>query len=193
MLRINLLPIKQLKKRAQARNQIFGFFLVFCAVIVALGFVGILQAGKVDNLQASIDTLKQKEKRLAPTLKKVDMLIKQQKELQNKIDIIKKLRRESSLTVHVLDEVANIIDNDRMWLTSLNQQGSTLNLQGVALDNQTVAQFMESLEKSDYIKNVRLTNSTLQKVSNRAFKSFGLACGVGFPVEKSPSKDAVNN
>lgn len=184
MLRINLLPIRQLKKRAKARNQVIGFAMIFLAVLVALGFVGLIQVNRVETVQAAIAELQQEQNRLAPIIREVDELERQKKELQNKIDVIKKLRKESSLTVHVLDEVANIVDNDRVWLESLTQQGSSLQLKGVALDNQTVAQLMEELKKSDYITGVSLTSSTLKKVSDRPFKTFAISCTVGFPVEK---------
>ncbi len=185
MLRINLLPIRQLKKRAKARNQMIGFAMIFAAVLVALGFVGLLQINRVESVQAAIAELQQEQNRLAPIIREVDELEQQKAELQNKIDVIKKLRKESSLTVHVLDEVARIIDNNRMWLESLSQEGSSLQLKGVALDNQTVAQFMEALKKSEYISGVSLTSSTLKKVSDRPFKTFGLSCSVGFPAEES--------
>ncbi|MBM9606221.1 PilN domain-containing protein [Desulfopila inferna] len=189
MLRINLLPIRQLKKRAKARNQIIGFGMVFGAVLLALGFIGLLQVNRIETVQAAIAELQQEQNRLAPIIAEVDRLEKQKKDLQNKIDIIKKLRRESSLTVHVMDEVAKIIDNDRMWLKSFSQQGGSLQLSGIALDNQTVAQFMEALKESQFIINVNLSSSTLSKVSNRDFKSFALSCSVGFPQE--PANDVA--
>lgn len=189
MLRINLLPIRQLKKRAKARNQMIGYFMIFAAFLVALGFIGLLQINKVENVQAAIAELQQEQNRLAPIIREVDELERQKQELQNKIDVIKKLRKESSLTVHVLDEVASILDNDRMWLTALNQQGGSLDLKGVALDNQTVAQFMEALKESPYITGVNLTSSTLQKVSDRPFKNFTLSCSVGFPAEQEEVKN----
>ncbi len=188
MLRINLLPIRQLKKRAKARNQILAFVMIFCALLLVLGFVDFVQLGRIENVQASITDLKREEQRLAPIIREVDRLEAQKKELQRKIDIINKLRLESSLTVHVMDEVANIIENDRMWLTSFSQAGSTLQLNGIALDNQTVAQFMDSLKESKYILSVNLTSSTLSKVSNRAFKSFAISCHVGFPKETSTTE-----
>jgi type IV pilus assembly protein PilN len=184
MLRINLLPIRQLKKRAKARNQIIGFGMIFCAVLLALGFIGLIQVGKVENVQAAIAKLQQEQSELDPIIRKVDELERQKIDLQNKIDIIKKLRRESSLTVRVLDEVAKIIDNDRMWLTTLSQDGASLQLKGIALDNETIAQFMEALKESEYIGAVNLDSSTLNKVANRDFKSFGLTCSVGFPAEE---------
>ncbi len=159
--------------------------MIFLAVLVILGFVGFIQVGQIQNVQASIADLKREEQRLAPIIREVDRLTKQKEELQNKIDIIKKLRRESSLTVHIMDEVARIIDNERMWLNTFSQTGSSLQLTGIALDNQTVAQFMDALKESIYIKSVQLSSSTLSQVANRNFKNFSLSCQVGFPKKET--------
>ncbi len=163
--------------------------MIFGAVLLALGFIGLLQVNRIETVQAAVAELQQEQNRLAPIIREVDELERQKKDLQNKIDIIKKLRRESSLTVHVMDEVARIIDNERMWLNSFSQQGGSLQLTGIALDNQTVAQFMEALKESEYIINVNLSSSTLSKVSKRDFKSFALSCSVGFP--QDPANDVA--
>lgn len=190
MLRINLLPVRQLKKRANARNQIIAFSMIFAGILVVLGFVAMYQISRVETVQAAIAELNREKQRLAPIIAEVDRLEKEQKDLRNKIDIINKLRKESSLTVHILDEVANLIDNTRIWITTFTQQGSSLQLKGVALDNQTVALLMETLKTSDYISNVSLSSSTLTKIQNRDFKTFGLSCTVGFPVEETDQSKA---
>ncbi|HID70857.1 MAG TPA: pilus assembly protein PilN, partial [Desulfobacterales bacterium] len=104
------------------------------------------------------------------------------------ISIIKKLKRDSSTTVHILDEVANKVDSKRMWLKSLKQQGQSLSLTGIALDNRTVAQFMEALKESPYISIVNLSNASLTKVSGRNLKSFSLACSIVSPKETKEVK-----
>jgi type IV pilus assembly protein PilN len=188
MLRINLLPIRQLKKRAKARTQIVGFAMIFCGILAVLGFIGMLQISKIESVETAIADLQKEEKRLAPIIAEVDKLERQKADLLRKIAIIEKLRKESSLTVHVLDEVAQLVDNTRMWLTGFNQKGASLQLKGVALDNRTVALFMETLKESAYITNVNLSSSTLKRTGKglaaRDFKSFGLSCSVGFPQEK---------
>ncbi len=181
MLKINLLPIRQLKKRAKARNQIAGFFVIFLLVLALLGFVGLLQANSISGLNSNIAELEKEKKKYTPILAKIEKLKKEKAILEKRIKIIRKLKKDSSLTVRSLDEVAKIIDNERMWLQSLDQQGGALKMTGVALDNQTVAQFMNNLKASPYIKTVNLSNSSLKKMSNKNFKSFSLNCAVGFP------------
>ncbi len=188
MLRINLLPIRQLKKRAKARNQIISFITLLTFLGLILGAVGLLQVTRIKSIKASIVKLQQEKQRYAPILAEIKRLEKAKKNLENKIGIIKKLKRDSSKTVHILDEVAKKVDSKRMWLKSLKQQGTSLSLNGVALDNRTIAQFMDSLKESPYISGVNLSTASLAKVSGRDLKSFNLACSTIVP-EKDTDKD----
>ena len=188
MLRINLLPIRQLKKRATARNQIISFATLFIFLLLFLGAVGFLQTIKIKGIQASIVALQQEKQTYAPILAKMKRLEQKKKDLENKIKIIQKLKSDSSITVHVLDEVAKKVDSKRMWLKSLQQQGPSLSLKGVALDNRTIAQFMDALKESPYIGGVNLSNASLVKVSGRDFKSFSLACSIVTPKEPDQKK-----
>lgn len=188
MLRINLLPIRQLKKRAKARNQIISFITLFIFLLLILGAVAFLQTAKINTIESSIASLKKEKQKYAPILAEIKRLEKAKKDLENKISVIKKLKRDSSTTVHILDEVANKVDSKRMWLKSLKQQGSSLSVTGIALDNRTVAQFMEALKESPYITIVNLSNASLTKVSGRNLKSFSLACSIMTPKETAQVK-----
>ncbi|MGB3213004.1 MAG: PilN domain-containing protein [Desulforhopalus sp.] len=186
MLKINLLPVRQLKKRAKARKEIFGMFFLFLMVLALLVFTGVLQAKKISGLQSDIAVLQKEKNSYTPTLKKIEKLKKDREELTRKTEIINKLKTDSSLTVRALDEVADRIDNQRMWLDSLHQQTSSLRLSGVALDNQTIAQFMDHLKESQIVQDVTLTSSSLKVVSGRNLKSFELTCALAQPEMPAP-------
>lgn len=186
MLKINLLPVRQLKKRAKARKQLFGMFFLFIFVLAVLGITGFLQAQKISTIEDDIAALTKEKNSYTPTLKKIDQLKKDSEELVRKTEIINKLKTDSSLTVRTLDEVANRLDNQRMWLESLQQQTSSLRLSGVALDNQTIAQFMDNLKESPIVQDVTLTNSSLKVVSGRNLQSFELNCVVAQPGKTAP-------
>ncbi len=191
MLRINLLPIRQLKKRAAARNQIISFITLLIFLLLILGVVGVLQTTRINSIESSITKLKKEKQKYAPILAEMKRLEKTKKDLENKISIIKQLKRDSSVTVHILDEVAHKVDSKRMWLKSLKQQGQSLSLTGVALDNRTVAQFMDALKESPYISGVNLSNASLTKVSGRDLKSFSLACSVVSPKATTQTEKEV--
>jgi type IV pilus assembly protein PilN len=178
MLRINLLPVRQLKKRAKARNQIISAIVALCSLLVLLGIVGILQKRTISATQTTIADLTKKKDAYGPMLAEIEMLKNQKQELERKTAVINKLRTESSITVRVLDEVAKNVDNSRLWLESLSQQSASLSLTGVALDNETVAQFMDKLKASKVIADVNLTSSSLKVISGRSLKSFVMTCSI---------------
>jgi type IV pilus assembly protein PilN len=178
MLRINLLPVRQLKKRAKARSQIISAIVALCSLLVLLGFVGVLQKRTINATQATIADLTKKKDDFGPMLAEIENLKNQKQELERKTAVINKLRTESSITVRVLDEVAKNVDNSRLWLESLSQQSASLSLTGVALDNETVAQFMDKLKASKVIADVNLTSSSLKVVSGRSLKSFVMTCSI---------------
>lgn len=158
---------------------IIGLFFLFSL----MGAFSYFQIGKVQVREDNIADLEKKKREYAPILAEIKKMEQQKKELERKTAVIDKLKQDSSLTVRVLDEVANIIDNDRIWLLSLNQQGGSLQLTGIALDNQTVAQFMENLKLSPFVRSVDLTDSSLKKIAGRDLKSFSLNCAVSQPVQ----------
>ena len=185
MLKINLLPIRQLRQHAKARNEVFGFVTIFVLLLVILGTTTMLQINKATAIQAETTRLNQEKQTYDTILAEIKKLEADKKELENKISIIKKLKQESSLTVHVLDEVSRKMDSTRMWLTTLDQQGTSLSLTGIALDNKTIAEFMDSLDASPYISAVNLSDSSLTKVAGQDLKAFSIQCTVGSPTEKT--------
>ncbi len=181
MLKINLLPIRQLQKHARARNEIVGFVAIFLFSLLILAGVAMLQSSKASAIQAEVTRLNQEKQTYDKILVEIKKLEADKKELEKKIGIINQLKKDSSLTVHVLDEVARRLDSTRMWLTSLDQQGNSLALTGIALDNKTIAAFMDNLDASPFISNVNLSDSSLRNVAGQDLKSFALQCTVGSP------------
>ncbi len=191
MIRINLLPVREIKRRIRARQQITFFVLGLIALLVFLGLAGFLQANKASRLQQELTRRKQEKQRYAKVLREIKKLEKDKNLLEKQIAIIHKLKSESSLTVHILDEVANRTPTKRMWLTSLSQKGNTLKLKGMALDNRTIAGYMESLKQSPYIKTVNLANSSLKKFAGKNLKAFSLSCTIGMPKKDEKKKQAA--
>ena len=81
----------------------------------------------------------------------------------------------------MLDELAKRIP-DKIWLISLKQKGSTIELKGAALDNRFVSKFMSDLESSPYFSRVDLITTeqkrSKQKSGNSGQKmhTFTLTC-----------------
>ncbi len=180
MIHINLLPVKEIKNRNRAKFQILiASICFFCFLMVITGFIW-HQENMISDLgkkNTEINAEKSKYNKIFNEIKKLE---DEKKVLETRIAIIKNLKIQSSLTVHVLDEIAKRTPQNRMWLKSLSQQSNNLDISGIALDDQTIAQYMEELEVSLYIKNVVLLNANLELQSGKNLKSFKISCSSGY-------------
>jgi type IV pilus assembly protein PilN len=181
MIRINLLPIRQLKKRIRLGNEVAAFCLIFVALLIVLASANFMMARKIDGLKQEIASLNSKKNSYRPILMEIDKLKRDKQLLDAKTQAINKLKENSQLTVRVLDEIANRTLTSRMWITSLKQTGNKLSISGIALDNATIAQYMNQLEESLYFDNAELVNSSQTVVAEQKLKSFGLTLTITPP------------
>lgn len=197
MIRINLLPIRQLKKRAGLRNEVAAFGITFLGLLIALAVVNLMMAQNVEAIRQELKNLQAKKESYKPILKEMEQLQKEKKLLETKTQAINKLKENSQLTVRVLDEIAGRTLTSRMWITSLKETGTKLTISGVALDNATIAQYMDKLEDSPYFANAELANSSQTVIADQKLKSFGLTLDItagqqGESVNKNGSKPRKN-
>lgn len=181
MIRINLLPIRQLKKRARLKTELLGFSAVLALVLLVLVVGWLALAGKIANLKDEMVALETKKQSYQPILKQIETLKKEKQLVEQKLDSIKTLQAGAMVTVRVLDEVASRTPTSRMWLNSLQQSAGRLQLQGIALDNETIAQYMQQLEASEYFEKTELTSSAQTDVAKQKLKSFALTINVIVP------------
>lgn len=125
---------------------------------------------KVSDTQAELNQYKKKAK-------EVDAINKKNRMLQKKIDIIEELQVVRKDPVKVLGAMTELVIPDRMWIKSYDEAGNRVTLNGLALDEITVADFTRKLEQSEYFSNASLTilkRGGAQK--NVAMKSFNIVC-----------------
>ncbi len=165
MIKINLLPFRAAKKRENIKRQISIYVLTIVLLFGAMFYVFL-------NVNSDLESAKTKEKKLRQelaafqeTLKKIGELEKKIKEVKLKLTVIKDLEKKKTGPVHLLDEIAMAVPKDKLWLTSLSESAGVLKLAGTAMDNETVALFMTSLEKSEYIHSVELVSAKMQHLA----------------------------
>ncbi len=185
MIYINLLPVREIKQRNKAKSQIFAFITAFIAFLAILAIFALLQANTITERKDTLADLKKEKQQYTKVIAKIKKMEKEKKLLEKRIDVIAKLKHSSSLTVHALDEVAKITPSARMWLSSLSQTGSKLKITGMALDNRTIAKYMDDLKTSDYITSVSLSSSALKGFAGRNLKAFSLSCSITMPKDKT--------
>jgi type IV pilus assembly protein PilN len=160
MLEINLLPIREARRKADLRQYMMQLVLM---VILTVGGIGLAHSrigDQVERAQARVRQMQNDINQFEPQLKQVAAFKKRKAELEKKIDVIDGLDRARTGPVRVLNELA-MKTPDRLWLTSLSTKGKTISLKGQSLDNELVALFLRSLGDSEYFSNVDLDSTKL--------------------------------
>nr|HDN01251.1 hypothetical protein [Deltaproteobacteria bacterium] len=191
MIQINLLPIREWRKKEAVRQQISVFFLFLILLTVALLAAGLTIQGKVVAQRQELASLEEKKAQYAYVNKKIERVNKQRKQVEDKFQAIEKLQEGRTITVKILDEIVSSIPIDRLWLTKLNFHNNNVQLDGVALDNHTVALFMRRMEKSPMCRSVSLINTKQKSIQGHALMEFGLQVNVETQQEKNKNKNVA--
>ncbi|MGH7888544.1 MAG: PilN domain-containing protein [Candidatus Binatia bacterium] len=177
MIRINLLPFKQLAAEVSRRREITIGAVVLGVALTALGAVHLLQAYQLSGLEAELAQLRGELQALNTKIKEIGDLQNKIKEARGKNKIIDDLKKKKSGPVLVMENLANATPST-LWLTDLKESGGNLALSGLAADNKTVADFISGLEASKHFKSVELIETTEGAGPTAGFKKFAIKTGV---------------
>ena len=173
MAKINLLPW-----RAELRRQREREFYIMLGAAAAFAVLTWLLWGYWTGLR--IDDQETRNKYLTDQITILDDKLKEIKSLEAKREkliqqqkIIEKLQATRSQMVHLFDELVNTIP-EGVRLTSMKQAGDVLTLLGVAQANGNVAAYMQSLDKSSWLKGTDLQQTEVKGGDQRNRYEFGL-------------------
>ena len=177
MIKINLLLARKEKKKVGMRKEMVILILSVALLFVLLIVIQwITDKEKEDTLRQISETKKEINYYKSLTTE-VTKAKEAQKILQDKLNIINSLRKEKASPARVLDELS-IDKPEKIQLESLKKEGSKLGIEGIALDDETVANFMTNLRKSKLFKNVDLIVTEQIEQSKIKLKKFVLSCEI---------------
>ena len=162
MIEINLLPVREARRKADIRELAMQIALLLLITGGAIGVVHSRQADDIALAGARVAQMQNDIEQFKPQLEQVAAFRKQKARLEKKIDVIDGLDRARSGPVRILTELSTRIP-ERLWLTSLEAKGTGLTLKGESLDNEIVAHFLRSLGESEYFVDVDLDSTELGK------------------------------
>lgn len=185
MIRINLLPVKQLAAEISRRREITIGAVVLGIALLALGAMHLLQSFQLSGLETELAQLRGELQALNTKIKELGDLQNKIKEAQGKNKIIDDLKKKKSGPVLVMENLSNATPAT-LWLTDLKESGGNLALNGVAVDNKTVADFINGLEASKHFKSVELIETTEGTGTTAGFKKFAIKAGVLYQSPEAP-------
>jgi type IV pilus assembly protein PilN len=177
MIKINLLLARKERKKAALGKE---FIVLIVSVVLLLGILIFVQwelNKKKEDTLAQISKTKKDIAYYKSLTTEVEKKKEEQRMLQNRLDIINALRKEKAGPAKVLEELS-IDKPEKLQLESLKKEGAKLGMEGIALDDETIANFMTNLRKSKLFKNVDLVVSEQVEQSNIKLKKFILSCEI---------------
>lgn len=177
MIKINLLLTRKEKKKVGIRKE-------FVILILALGLLFVLLAGlhwKIEKdreeVRVQIAETKKEIARYKSLAVEVTKAKEAQKILQDKLNVINSLRQGKETPVKILDQIS-IDKPEKLHLELMKKEGTKLGIEGIALDDETIVQFMTNLKKSKLFKTVDLVVSEQIEQSKIKLKKFILSCEI---------------
>jgi Tfp pilus assembly protein PilN len=155
-------------------------FLVL-GLVLGLGVAGYLswaETKKADKLAADTELANREGQRLQSVKVKYEQRKKEAEAFERRVKVIDELRAQQSGPVNLLNTVGEMVNNtDAVWLNDMNESGNNLNINGVALTTNAVANLMTNLKRSGYFKNVEIRIAAQdQAVKEMTNFNFTLIC-----------------
>jgi type IV pilus assembly protein PilN len=160
MIHINLLPVREAKRKADIRQQLMQLVLVLILTGAGIGYVHTRITDQIEASRQRVAQMQQDINQFKPQLDQVAAFRKKKANLEKKIDVIEGLDRARSGPVRVMDELATHTP-ERLWLTSVATKGNQIQLKGESLDNELVATFLRALGESPFFDQVDLEGTQL--------------------------------
>ena len=181
MIRVNLLPHRQIKRAARQRE--FGMLSMFTAIAAAaLVFLG------YTYIDARVQAQAARNARLDTAIASLDKEIEDIKDLKDQINImlerkqvVENLQTNRSQSVVVLDEISRQLP-EGVFLKSIKQQGNAITLEGVADTNSRVATLVRNFSTSNWMESPNLVE--IRSESGAKTKQNIFSLGVNLKVAK---------
>ena len=177
MIKINLLQARKEKKKAGIQKE---FIVLMGCIVLVLAFILFVQwrmSRDKDQTLAQIAKTKSDIAEFKVQIAKASEAREMQKVLQSQLDVINLLKKERGSAAKVLDELS-VQKPEKMHFESVRKEGTRLSIEGIALDDETIANFMTNLRKSKLFRNVDLVVSEQIEQSKVKLKKFTLSCEI---------------
>jgi len=171
MIRINLLPWREARRKAHNLQ-----FYVLMGMVAGLAASIILLVHGYYATRLSTQT--ERNKFLTDENSKLDKEIEEIKKLKEEIQallsrkqVIETLQADRAQTVYLLEQLVRQAP-DGVYLKSIRQTGSKVNLSGYAQSNARVSTLMRNLEASPYLGNPDLVEIKVATINNKRLSEF---------------------
>ncbi|RAL20949.1 hypothetical protein DL240_14860 [Lujinxingia litoralis] len=177
MIRVNLLPIKQARRRSAGRTQLLLFAGLLIAELVILFVFYLVESEKLDTRQTEVTGLQREVSAIENEVADARTLEKEAEALDAQLAVLNELEARRIGPVRMLDEVQAMLspprneeervaqlrrdwnvewDTRRLWIESFTEGEGAFSLEGMAGTADDVAEFLQRMTTARHFNNVQL-------------------------------------
>jgi type IV pilus assembly protein PilN len=152
MIRINLLPHREIRRKRQQQH-----FFIMLGVVAALGIAiwfavsYVYLAGQLSDQQARNKFLQDEIAKLDKQIAEINKLKEQTAALLERKRVVEELQGNRSEVVHLLDQLVRQLP-EGLYLKAVKQNGSRVTINGYTQSQARVSTLMRNLESSPYLE-----------------------------------------
>lgn len=174
MIRINLLPHRAEKRRARQIQFAALSVISLMLGVLLVGFVHAAITTQISYQERRNEYLKKETAILDKQIEEIKKLREQNQSLLARKEAVEKLQSDRSDVVHLMDQMLRILP-DGVYLKTLKQSGSRINLVGYAQSNARISTLMRAIEDSPWLDSPSLVEIHASSANGARVSEFTLA------------------
>lgn len=186
--RINLLPWRE-ELRQEQKKQFVLMGVMTCVLAVAIvGLIHFQMQNKIDYQDSRNRFMTNEIAKVDEEIKEISELQKVRRSLVERMEVIQDLQGSRPSIVHLFTEIVSTVPNG-VYLETLAQTGSNLEVNGEAESNARVSTYMRNLQASDWLKDPNLTVIEIEDKTVTRISTFTLTVKQTSPNATAEDKD----
>jgi type IV pilus assembly protein PilN len=173
MIRINLLPHRELARAARRRqfNVLLGIAVAAGVVVVVLGHTVIATQQSTQDARNAF--LTQEIAKLDGQIGEIKKIREQTQALLERKQVVETLQSNRTEVVHLFDQMIRLLP-DGLYLKSFKQEGDIVTISGYTQSSARVSTLMRSLDDSPWFESASLVEIKAATVNNLRANEFVL-------------------
>jgi type IV pilus assembly protein PilN len=181
MIRINLLSAHQIQRDKNGQWLMRGGLLALSVLLAAMLVAYWMLGSQIRHLKQEKETLEQQTGQAAALQREIKELKEKKEAFANRLTLLQNLEKERHGPVRLFEILTTILPAEQLWITTLKENGPEIRIDGMALSNEILAEFMKRLEASAFFKQVDLIQSAQGTYKDLKTKQFSISAWTQAP------------
>ena len=186
MMRINLLPHREIRRRLQQRQFFIALGAVVAIGLAIVGFVHYTLDQQFEEQKSRNQYLTEEIEKLDKQIAEINKVKEQTAALLARKNVVETLQANRSEVVHLLDQLVRQLP-DGVYLKGIKQTGQKVAITGYTQSQARVSTLMRNLESSPNLDSPGLVEIKATQVGNQRLNEFTMNINV---TRKEPETDA---